>query len=174
MIERSKERDDELDRLRQLPSIEAQLVGWFDWIEKWGGANASTLLARRGGTELYVRISYWRAVNRSFALVNFASVVLPKRQRGKGWFAKLRRIAIATMPFDGIVYETVQNTRLAEALRKSGLIALPHEEFSSPSFIQLKSHQLHELYKHAEFDRMSLHDFERFNVGKALSIHPDE
>lgn len=144
-----REQNQELMQIWRMPSVEAQLMGWFDWAEKWDVHTNTDL--KRGETRLYVRLSHWEANGRRFKFVDFASIAVTKSQRGKGWFSMLCRIAIKCMPFDGIVYESVQNKGLAASLAKSKVIALPHSEYSSPSFIQLKDDRLYEEYKEACF-----------------------
>lgn len=146
------EKNQELTQIWKLPSVETQLMAWFDWAEKWVSHTNTDLT--RGGTSLYVRLSHWEANGRCFKFIDFASVTVTKGHRGKGWFSMLCRIAIKCMPFDGIVYECVQNKGLAASLSKSKVIPLHHSEGSSPSFIQIKEDGLYEEYKDAHFSKL--------------------
>jgi len=103
----------------KLPSLEAQVVAWMD-------AVASDLVHRnlhlhRRGFKAYVRRSERRLDDRWVTTLDVASISIPEKERGRGWFRNFRRIIESVNPWDAVYYEAVLNPHLDAYFRKEGL-----------------------------------------------------
>lgn len=103
----------------KLPSLEAQVVAWME-------AAANDLVHRnlhlhRRGFKVYVRRSERRLDDRWVNTLDVASISIPEKERGRGWFRSFRRIVEAVNPWDAVYYEAVINPDLDAYFRKEGL-----------------------------------------------------
>ncbi len=106
-------------RLLRLPSLEAQLAAWTDAVER--GLVSERLHLQWGGFRLYVRRSHRDLGGRKLQTLDIASIDIPKRFRGRGWFRSFRTIAEALNPWEATYYEMVNNSDLAAHLTTAGL-----------------------------------------------------
>jgi hypothetical protein len=105
--------------LLRLPSLEAQLAAWIDGVDQ--GLVSRCLHLRRNGFQLYVRKSRRDIEGMDMTTLDIASLGIPKKLQGRGWFQSFRSIAQALNPWDVTYYEMVHNQHLAQHLEASGL-----------------------------------------------------
>jgi hypothetical protein len=105
--------------IARLPTLETQLIAWIDAVDK--DLVHRNLDLRRGGAKVYVRRSDRYLDDRLVITLDVASITIPQKDRGRGWFRNFRRIVEAVNPWDATYYESVLNPRLDSYFRKEGL-----------------------------------------------------
>lgn len=102
----------------RLPSLEAQTVAFFENARRFGG-NASYSL-RWHGFQAYLRYQPRFELpdgKTAGEILVIASITVPEAYRRRGWFWRYCQLC-AALARDGIAIESVNNSRLAAALRR--------------------------------------------------------
>jgi len=105
--------------IARLPTLETQLIAWIDAVDK--DLVHRNLDLRRGGAKIYVRRSDRYLHDRFVVTLDVASITIPAKDRGRGWFRNFRRIVEAVNPWDATYYESVLNPRLDSYFLQEGL-----------------------------------------------------
>ncbi len=105
-------------RRGRLPSLEAQTMAFFENARRQG-RNASYWLRWRG-FEAYLRYQPRFELpdgKDAGEVLVVASIAVPKAYRQRGWFWRYCQLC-AALTHNGVAVETVNNTKLAAALRR--------------------------------------------------------
>lgn len=105
--------------LLKLPTIESQLLFWFEMIDH--GLIDSNLWLKRAGFEVYVRKTKRNIENKDLIMLDIANIKIPEKFRNRGWFKKFRIIAEKLNPWDGVYYDCVENDRLKKYFEKENI-----------------------------------------------------
>jgi hypothetical protein len=103
----------------RLPTLEAQVAAWVK-------AADSDLVHRnlhlhRRGFKAYVRRARHKLNDRIVETLDIASISIPEKEQGRGWFKSFRHIVEALNPWEATYYESVLNARFEAYFRKEGL-----------------------------------------------------
>lgn len=104
-------------RRGNLPSLEAQTVAFFENARRFGG-NASYPL-KWHGFQAYLRYQPRFALpdgKSAGEVLVIASITVPEAYRRRGWFWRYCQLC-AALARDGVAIESVNNSKLAAALR---------------------------------------------------------
>lgn len=124
MMQSVKRQNDE--RIFRLPTLESQLAAWVSAVRHDEASRNLTL--KRRGFNVYVRRSYRVLQGANVTTLDIASITIPEKARGRGWFRYFRQIAEALNPWNATYYESVLNPRLLAYFNEQGLT--PHAENS--------------------------------------------
>lgn len=105
--------------LLKLPTIESQLLFWFELIDH--GLIEGNIWLERAGFKVYVRKTKRNIENKDLIMLDIANIEIPKKFRNRGWFKKFRIIAERLNPWDGVYYDSVKNYRLKEYFEKENI-----------------------------------------------------
>lgn len=106
--------------IQRLPSVETQLIAWIDAIER--GETGRCITLKRSGFRLYIRRTSHLIDGADVMMLDVASVTIPEKFRGRGWFTAFRGLAERVHPWQATYYESVLNPRLRSHLERAGLI----------------------------------------------------
>lgn len=103
----------------RLPTLEAQVAAWIKAAES-DLVHRSLHLHRRG-FKAYVRRARHNLDGRVVETLDIASISIPEKEQGRGWFKSFRRIVEALNPWEATYYESVLNPRFEAYFHKEGL-----------------------------------------------------
>ena len=107
------------DYILRLPSLESQFAAWVCAVNR--NLASRNLTLKRAGFRAYVRRSYRKLDDIPVITLDIASISIPERLRGRGWFRQFRQIVEAMNPWNATYYESVHNPQLESYFRTEGL-----------------------------------------------------
>ncbi|MEV8519503.1 hypothetical protein ABZR86_06855 [Dyella marensis] len=118
-MQTSGRKRDKDDYILRLPSLESQFAAWVCAVDR--NLASRNLTLKRAGFRAYVRRSYRKLDGIPVVTLDIASISIPERFRGRGWFRQFRQIVEAMNPWNATYYESVHNPQLASYFRSEGL-----------------------------------------------------